>query len=389
MSDEKSRPACPFALTGSYVPPRFQQGPMTTALNLGPLASLAGSWRGTGFNAIWRPDNPESDPIKNPPDQTKRFLELNLTNDSFDFHIIPGVVPNRGLNPQTDLSLYGLHYLQRVSDADAPPFPTAGQALHIEPGLFMNVPASVVPKHEATIVRMASIPHGVTVMMAGDRPSSTPVAGPPKIPAMFPLPEFPKFTPGIPPDPAPPLPTVVAPKATDGNGIQPVEIPSQIPPVEHLVPEVTLPNDTAGSQSNGPYPPTIPQGYVDNPNVLLTNAIAHQNILGHITIPLDSKAVDHEIANIPFLGNLDNAFKTPFAANAFVESARATFWIEWVGIPNYPLLKADPGPALKELEPFWPQGSYLQLQYSQVVILVFNKVRWPHVTVGTLTLSAG
>jgi hypothetical protein len=99
--------------------------------------------------------------------------------------------------------------------------------------------------------------------------------------------------------------------------------------------------------------------------------------------------VDHEIANIPFLGNLDNAFKTPFAANAFVESARATFWIEWVGIPNYPLLKADPGPALKELEPFWPQGSYLQLQYSQVVILVFNKVRWPHVTVGTLTLSAG
>jgi hypothetical protein len=33
--------------------------------------------------------------------------------------------------------------------------------------------------------------------------------------------------------------------------------------------------------------------------------------------------------------------------------------------------------------------SYVQLQYSQVVILVFNKVRWPHVTVGTLTLSAG
>jgi len=72
-----------------------------------------------------------------------------------------------------------------------------------------------------------------------------------------------------------------------------------------------------------------------------------------------------------------------------VESARATFWIEWVRIPHYPLLKTDPGPAVKEIEPFWPEGSYLQLQYSQVVILVFNKVRWPHVTVATLTLSAG
>ena len=34
------------------------------------------------------------------PTMTKRFLELNLTNDSFDFQVIPGVVPNRGLNPR-------------------------------------------------------------------------------------------------------------------------------------------------------------------------------------------------------------------------------------------------------------------------------------------------
>jgi hypothetical protein len=47
-----------------------------------------------------------------------RFLELNPTNDSFGFQIIPGVVPNRGFNNQPDLDLYGLHYLQRVSDAD-------------------------------------------------------------------------------------------------------------------------------------------------------------------------------------------------------------------------------------------------------------------------------
>ena len=389
MSAQTLRPTCPFKHTGSYVPPRFQQGPITTALNLGPLASLPGNWRGTGFNAIWRPDNPESAPLTNPLDQTRRYLELNLTNESFDFHVIPGVVPNRGLNPQTDLSLYGLHYLQRVSDSDAQPFSTAGQALHIEPGLFMNVPASATPEHHATIVRMASIPHGVTVMMEGRTPSSTPVPGPPHIPDIFPLPEFPTFTPGIPPDPASPLPTVVTPKATDGNGIQPVEIPAATPPVEHLVPEVTLRNDTTGSQSNGPYPHTIHQRYVDNPNVLLKDAIAHQHILGHITIHLDSRAARHEISNIPFLGNMANAFETPFAANAFVESARATFWIEWVRIPNYPRLNTEPCPEVKYIEPFWPEGTYLQLQYSQVVILVFNKVRWPHVTVATLTLSAG
>jgi hypothetical protein len=392
MSEETSRPTCPFKHTGSYVPPRFQQGPITTALNLGPLASLVGSWRGSGFNTIWRPDNPESQPLNG---TTRRFLELNLTHDSFNFQVIPGVVPNRGLNPQTDLNLYGLHYLQRVSDADKHPFSTAGQALHIEPGLFMNVPESVVPEHEATIVRMASIPHGVTVMMAGKRPSSTPVPGKPHIPDLFPLPEFPAFSPGIPPLPGvppapfPPLPTIVG-TTKDGDGIRPVNVPAAQPPVEHAVPEVVLADDAAGSQSNGPYPHhEIPQRYVDNPNVVLTDAIAHQDILGHITIHLDSKAVDHQIANIPFLGNMNNAFNAPFPANAFVESARSTFWIEWVRIPDFPVLTADANPALKEIEPFWPVGSYLQLQYSQVVILVFNKVRWPHVTVGTLTLSAG
>ena len=57
-------------------------------------------------------------------------------------------------------------------------------------------------------------------------------------------------------------------------------------------------------------------------------------------------------------------------------------------IPGHPILKTDRGPELKELEPFWP-GTYLQRQYSQLVILVFNNLLWPHVTVATMTLSAG
>src|ERR1700749_2650380 len=103
--------------------PRLQRGPLTTALQLGPLASLVGSWRGPGFNAIWRPDN-----IQPPANSAiHRFLELNRTTDS-----------------------------------SPPPFSTAGQALHIEPGLFMNVPGSQANNNQATIVRMGSIPHGTT-----------------------------------------------------------------------------------------------------------------------------------------------------------------------------------------------------------------------------------
>ena len=177
--------------------------------------------------------------------------------------------------------------------------------------------------------------------------------------------------------------------AKDGDGIRPVNVLAAQPPIEHPVPEVVLANDTAGSQSNGPYPATIPQKYVDNPNVVLKEAIHHQKILGHITIDLDSKYAHHEIANIPFLGNMANALNTPFTANAFVESARATFWIEWVRIPGYPYTPKEPCPEVREIEPYWPEPTFLQLQYSQVVILVFNKVRWPHVTVATMTLSAG
>ncbi|HTC47578.1 MAG TPA: heme-binding protein [Candidatus Aquilonibacter sp.] len=359
----------------SSVPPRFQQGPITTALQLGPLAPLAGNWKGRGFNVMWRPDNPQSPPFG----QTKRFLELNLTSETLDFHVIPGVVPNRGLNPQPDLSLYGLHYLQRVTDADKPPFSTAGQALHIEPGLFMNVPASQEPAVAPSIVRMASIPHGVSLLMQGPTPSTTPVAGPPKIPAIYPIAGMPSFTP---------------PAGALGLGIQPVDIPKPASDgLEHVVPEVTLASDGAGSQSNGPYPPSIPQAYVNDPNSILREAIAGQDILGTITIQLSTTGAGSGIENIPFLGTANpSQASAPTNANAFVLQSEATFWIEWVRIEGYPDSSAEAkslDPRILGIEPFWPAATFLQLQYSQVSILVFNNVLWPHVNVATLTLSAG
>lgn len=468
MSEENPRPTCPFKLTGPYVPPRFQQGPAATALQLGPLAYLTGSWRGPGFNAIWRPDNPQSRPLTNPPNPTKRFLELNLTNDSFDFHVIPGVVPNRGLNPQTDLSLYGLHYLQRTSDADPAPSPkvhppgystTAGQALHIEPGLFMNVPAAIPgttpPGNKNTIVRMGSIPHGVTVLMQGPNPGTKPTPGKPHIPHLRPFSTPGNVYPGLSPMPFPgpypgtnpPLPLPPGTPNPPAVGIQPIELDAA-PPVpaggQHEVPEININADVlvpnqpplpgplpaplpAGSplsyQSSGPFPDSF-QGFIDDPNSVLREAIEYQEILGFIEINLttDTQSLNgiptlgvgslfETVSNIPFLGvanQTQNPAPSPLPVppappyqpatlaiepnttpNAFVYSASATFWIEWVRIGDYPRVKADPGPAFKELEPFWPEGTYLQLQYSQLVILIFNNVLWPHVTVATMTLSAG
>ena len=354
------------------VPPRFQQGAISTALQLGPLASLAGTWAGNGFNAIWRPDNQHSQPMS----QIKRFLELNLTTETLEFDVIPGVVPNRGLQPQTDLSLYGLHYLQRVSDATKAPF----QALHLEPGLFMNVPPTIQsPTAQGTIVRMGSIPHGVTVLMQGPTPSSTPVAGPPNIPSVYPIAGLPTFT---------PMPGAL------GLGIQPVDVPMpESDGKEHIVPEVDITQDGAGSQSNGPFPPPF-QGYINDPNSILRSAIAGQDILGTITIQLSTQGVNDSIGNIPFLGipNPTVPQNPSGAPNAFVSQASATFWIEWVKIPGAPTPappKTPASPELLAIEPFWPTPTFLQLQYSQVVILIFNGVLWPHVTVATLTLSAG
>ncbi len=375
-----SNSGCPRQHMGAFGPPRFGRGPLTTALQLGPLASFAGSWSGTGFNAIWRPDNTQ------PPENSaiRRFLELNLTKETLDFHVIPGVVPNRGVANQADLELYGLHYLQRVTDADPPPFSTAGQALHIEPGLFMNVPASQVPENPASIVRMASIPHGVSVLMQGPNPGTVPTPGPPQIPPIYPIAGLPVFNP---------------PAGALGLGIQPVNIP---PPggdgLEHVVPEVNISNDVAGSQSNGPYPASF-QGFINDPNSILRTAIAGQDILGHITINLSTNDVGSGIANIPFLGLPNSADpENPITPNAFVSSATATFWIEWVRIPGpYPPghyhgghgHQPEADDPLRAIEPFWGEPTFLQLQYSQMVILIFNGVLWPHVTVATLTLSAG
>lgn len=128
---------------------------------LGPLAGLAGSWSGQGFNAIWRPHTGASD----------HFLELNVTNDRIDLEVINGNIPNRGL-VQGQIFMQGLTYLQQISDANVK-VNGAPAGLHIEPGVWINVPSLTDPQEPAAIARLASIPHGTTILVQGITAAAT------------------------------------------------------------------------------------------------------------------------------------------------------------------------------------------------------------------------
>src|SRR5215469_2839679 len=125
---------------------------------LGLLADLKGTWTGTGFNVIWRPFHGQ------PADQD-RFLELNLTEETLKFEEIPGPIPNRGLL-QSDINMFGLWYLQTIADANIKENGKPA-GLHLEPGIWATVPQTDHPQEVPTVVRMASIPHGTTVLAQG------------------------------------------------------------------------------------------------------------------------------------------------------------------------------------------------------------------------------
>jgi hypothetical protein len=275
----------------------------------GPLAPLVGTWTGRGFNTIWRPNH-------TPADQD-RFLELNLTSDQIEFSEIPGPIPNRGLL-QPDINMFGLRYLNQISDANV------GAGLHLEPGIWAVVPATTDPKVVPTVVRMASIPHGTVALLQG---TAVTTSGGPNIAV---------------------------------KGIKPFGIGG--PPTQTIdFPEQTLANHT-NFRTSGAGLTGITQQMVNNPNSVLTAAIAGQHITSTTTLhvtTIDLPTPGGGTANTAFLkGGADGP-------NATAVSVTATFW----------------------LETLQGQSAPTQLQYTQTVLLNFNGISWPHVTVGTLQKS--
>ena len=270
---------------------------------LGPLHELGGTWVGRGFDLISLPDfdNP-------PPAGPQPFrLKLNATVENLEFRQIGGNVPNRGSTGQNDINIFGLTYLQRVSDA------TTSGALHIEPGLWLHVPSSTVPPLPATVVRQGSIPHGTSILAQGAVIPT--VQGGPIIQV------------------ADPTPFTDAGPITDDKYLTPF--------------------------TSAVVPPGAQQSYVKNPNQALLDAIASQTITR--TEVLDISTVTSAAPSFHGGGLLNIPF---VASNANVTQFKATFWIETV--------QQDDG------------THFMQLQYTQTVILNFIGINWPHIAVATL-----
>ena len=252
------------------------------------------------------------------------FLQLNLTSETIDFASIGGPVPNRGLG-EPDIAIYAIRYLQQIHDANFPP-PGGGGGLHVEPGFWLSVPGTTESLNVPSLVRAASIPHGTTILAQGMSTNQLP----PVIP------------------PASTTPFSIASGALNG------------------FPESNI--SVASEFRSAPLPEGVTQELVDNPNVLLNDAnteVAGQGfeIVEAVQIQVSVNGVTTGgqaalggIGNIPFL-----------APNADVANVTATFWLERVKNPS--------------------GASFLQLQYSQTVLLNFNGLSWPHVTVGTLVRS--
>jgi hypothetical protein len=345
----------------------------STTPPLGPLAAFAGTFTGRGFNTIFRPNSTAtptqlpSMPPEGPPDNV---LELNLTTETLSFSAPLGVVPNRGSGNQPDAQLNGVPYLQTISDVTIPSQPVG---IHFEPGLWMHVPATTIPEEKTeTVVRMASIPHGTTIEAQGT------------------------FTPSIAGKPAFEV-ADITPNFVNGPKFR---FPSQTVTDEKTE---RIPQDLTSFVAAG----TITQDILDNPNLILANHIAHQNVTSFVAInintiptaPLFGGGTD----NIAFLMGDPTGAATP---NANATQMSATFWIETVEytieVPPTPYgnpprrIPAPTGeagqpvptflvdPPFEITEPRQITVSTTQIQYTQRVLLVFAGLVWPHISVATL-----
>ena len=348
--------------------------PIPAPPSLGPLAAFTGEWAGSGFNTIFRPDSTKTPtPFPIPVPGTDNVLELNLTSESMSFSPSLGSVPNRGM-VQGDIFLNGVPYLQAINDVTIP-----GQSvgIHIEPGLWMIVPATTDPKEGTTLVRMGSIPHGNTIVAQG---TSTTINGPPTIPAVDITPFF------------------TATKLKN-------PFPSQTAANNNTA---RIPQNLTGT--------AITQAMLTDPNSVLRAAIAGQKITATTQISISTSPATPLFGggaeNIAFLLGDTAAITNPNGPgqNAQTVLMTATFWIETVQhtivVPVFtpgqsplilegeapktagqPVTKFLIDPPIPITTPRTITVTSTQIQYSQVVMLNFNTLTWPHVSVATLVPS--
>jgi hypothetical protein len=368
----------------------------TALANLGLLSGLAGTWQGEGFNLIARPDFSGG---------ANLYLQVNQTRETLQFTTIGSAIPNRGFG-QADIELFGLTYLERISDV------FTGGALHIEPGIWVTQPSTSYPPEipapaKQIVARMASIPHGNALLAQGtadefdaEFPTLTTAT------AQYTGSVFPSFN-------STPFGAALAPaspKINAAGSSEKLTAPALVPPAAPFTQyDLTVAESAANprtpfgtSPPDPPLPATISgvpmQDVINDPIRLLQAVIERQKDDGHtfsgtvINISTQRELTFLTTANDPTGptnsvtvpdggGGIENILflegGEPVGANgpnAQTAQVYATFWIEHVHHAHR--------------EPFF------QLQYAQMTVLNFEILKllpavhvnlgWPHISVATL-----
>jgi len=249
--------------------------------DLGPLQNLPGTWRnepnlsGRGWNMI-------ALPFARPPFNYR--LLLNQYNEELTFSFVDKAVPNRGIDAsgsitEKDQLVVTLDYQQKIrqiaaEDRIAMPngeLPESGDAgavnmdIHHEPGLWLHM--LNFRTNELDMARLASIPHGDSVLALG---KSTP-DGDSTIPTINPLP--------------------IGVSQDVGNN-------PYLSPYKHF----------QTNKFKGLFDPTDPSA--------LLRAATPQNIVKTTILEVDSTLESGGVVNIPFIVDQANA-----------ASMKSTFWI--------------------------------------------------------------
>jgi hypothetical protein len=365
----------------------------TVIKSLGLLAELGGSWRGDGFNLIARPNFQGGQPL---------YLQLNQTHETLTIEPIGSAIPNRGFG-QDDIQLFGLTYLQKISDA------STGGALHIEPGIWVTQPPTTYPPENPPangqiVARMANIPHGNSVLAQG---GATSFSGPPVLAAgtsEYSFSIFPSLN--STPFAIPPGKPLTLNAAGSSEKLTAAALTPPVPPFTEY--DLTVADSATNPRTPfGTTEPALPaaingvamQAVIDDPIKILQATVQNQVNDGHsfegvaLNIATQNKIDFLDQPNKPGgpftpvsvtdgAGGIENILflegGEPTGAvgpNALTSLVYATFWIEKVTRPT--------------------RDHFMQLQYAQMTILNFGILNtpgapilgWPHISVATLRKS--
>jgi hypothetical protein len=197
------------------------------------------------------------------------------------------------------------------------------EPLHIEPGFWLNVPPSEASDEPREIVRQSAIPHGNSVLATG---SAVQIQGAPIIAQT----------------PSKPL----------SHAGHPIGNPHYLKPY----------TDAIADTEEKVRPKAFKPEYVDDPSRALRDVLRAQEARGqrvkHTVALSVSTHPRGAVSNIP--------------TDVETTLLESIFWIERVG--ESVLLDELVGPP-----------AFMQLQYVQTVMLDFDNILWPHISVATLT----